>query len=480
MAQSDPETIRKVVSNKLNDLLSDSPQEELYVRFQEFCKVHRFPLNRAFFKDEEDGFRVWFGYELTFPSLGRGNFGEVFHAHDGSGADVAIKILHENILGDTNMLGGFRRGVRSMRFLSDANIGGVVRLVEAFDLPPTIVTEYISGYTLQDALEARLKLPWTIKLRVMCKVAEIVYRSHSLPMTVIHRDLKPSNIMIRNFDFDAWFEPEVIVLDFDMSWHKGSNEKDVVFESRDDFGYLAPEQTTQLRGVSAVSTRVDSYGLGMTTFYLFGGQHPRPNEELSDRWLEHTLRAAKTEYEEKWLSAPNRLARLIKECTRINQVDRMDFSLAFKELQNLLEATSSPSNMRNPELWAEEVLAQLPSPAAYVWDINESIGRIQLERGIAVSCKPDFRNACVEIQFEFISRGSQQYKLLSQKLESVPQHVRRILEDGSWKWEKSAKGLYQVTINASIEVSQLIQYARAAFKAAGEAFKAFESITGIW
>jgi hypothetical protein len=265
-----------------------------------------------------------------------------------------------------------------------------------------------------------------------------------------------------------------------MSWHKGSSEKDVVFESRDDFGYLAPEQTARVKGVSAVNTKVDSYGLGMTTYYIFGGQHPRPNEGLSENWFELALRATKADYDGHWRSAPNRLARLIKECTQISQVDRMDFALAMKEVDNLLEAILNPAGMGNADLWAEEVLAQLPSAAPYHWDTNRGVGKIQLERGIIITCNPDFRDSRVELKFEFANRGGQQYKSLTQKIESVPLQVKKILEDGFWKWENPAKGQYQLTISASIEVSHLKTDSKLAFKAASETFRIFETIGGVW
>lgn len=168
--------------------------------------------------------------------------------------------MHELILSDQNMLGGFRRGVRSMRILTDAGVRGIVPIIDAYELPPTIVMEHIEGITLDDAIKARPDLPWSIKLSIATKIAQIVLSGHSLPKTVMHRDFEPSNIMIRNFEYTGMFTPDVAVLDFDMSWHKGSSEKDVVFETRDDFGYLAPEQTTTMHGVSAVSTRVDPTG----------------------------------------------------------------------------------------------------------------------------------------------------------------------------------------------------------------------------
>jgi serine/threonine protein kinase len=475
LAQMEPEQVRRVITNRLQSLLSNTAEDDLYSRFQEFCKGHRFPLNRAFFKDDAEGFREWFGYQLHFPSLGRGNFGEVFQASGPDGHLVAIKILHESILNDNNMLGGFRRGIRSMRYLAEGNVVGIVPLRESFELPPTIVMAYVEGVTLQQAVEARPNLPWTIRLSIIKKVAEIVQASHSLSRTVMHRDLKPSNIMIRNFDFCEWFDPDIVVLDFDMSWHKGSSEKDVVFESRDDFGYLAPEQTARVRGVSAVSTRVDSYGLGMTTYYLFGGEHPRPNEGLSADWLEVAFRAAKRNYEESWRSAPKRLARLIKECTRIQQMDRQDFSLATKELQNLHNAVLDPGKVDNPELWAEEMLSYIAAGRDYEWDMNRGRGVIKLASGIEVSGWPDYRGGAVIIQFDFGARGQEHYQRLSQGLEQLPSKFRKALQKNGWKYETD-KGVQQIRIVARINVAKAQENSVDAMKAIGEAFRHFEGI----
>ncbi len=476
LAQLTPEEIRIALSHNLQELIVNTPPNKLYEEFQSFCKRYKYPISRAFFKDDDPDFSTWFGFKLTFPALGGGNFGEVFLSNDRDSNQIALKIMHYNILDDTNMLGGFRRGIRSMRFLNEAKIKGVTKLIDSYELPPTIVMEYISGVTLQDGLEARPKLPWTIKLHTILKVAEIVHSSHSLAMTVMHRDLKPSNIMIRNFDYQGWFDPDVVVLDFDMSWHKGSSEKDVIFESRDDFGYLSPEQTANTRGVSTVSTRVDSYGLGMTAYYIFGGMHPRPNEGLSDNWYQTALRATKKDYAERWKSAPFRLARIIRDSTMIVQADRMDFAIAFKELQTLFAAVTAPELVSNPEFWAEEILANLPSPSEYDWNIEGPFGEIRLERGMIVKCQPDFRNSRVDLTIEFQFKGAQNYSRLTQKIESVPAKLKKLIEDAGWHWDRYNRGSYQAQLGISIDVESIKLNAGTALSAASEAFKLFEAI----
>ncbi len=476
LAQKDPETIRKVVSTRLQRQLSNCSDDAVYDEFTKFCKTYRYPLNRAFYKDESPEFSKWFDLHLYFPGLGKGNFGEVFLAHDTTGSPCAVKIMHESILSDQNMLGGFRRGVRSMRIMTDARVSGVVPIIDAYELPPTIIMEHVEGTTLEDAIKARPDVPWSIKLSIAAKVAQIVLSGHSLPKTVMHRDLKPSNIMIRNFEYSGMFAPDVMVLDFDMSWHKGSNEKDVVFETRDDFGYLAPEQTTTVRGVSAVNTRVDSYGLGMTLYFLFGGEHPRPNEGLSERWLDLARRAVEKGYDQKWKSAPIRLGRLIRDCTHIRQAERLDFALAVRELSEIEKAMLNPSDIDNPEIFAEEIMALLPLPANYEWFGGAGGGQVKLVRGLDVIVRPDFRKAGVTFELKYVDQGLQAYSELGRRLDAAFDGGVKALERNSWRVVERRRGGNEVMVKGAAELETCQQSFEAIKRGAAEAYGCFERV----
>lgn len=287
LAQLHPEVIRYQVAKILNERLlqaSEVGEEKIFEEYRKFCDEYDFAVDRAFYRGKVEKFRTWFGYKLEAEPLGRGNFGEVYSALSPEGNLVAVKIMNRSIFGNNDMLAGFRRGVRSMAIVTQHKVEGMVPIIESFELPPTIVMPYVGGLSLEDAIRSDVKMSWLTKLDIAVAIGRIVNQGHALPQTVLHRDLKPSNIMISNIQYDGSFDPDVIVLDFDMSWHKGSKEKDVVFESRDDFGYLSPEQTDKNNSFSARSTRVDSYGFGMTLFFLFGEDAPRPNEALSDLW----------------------------------------------------------------------------------------------------------------------------------------------------------------------------------------------------
>src|ERR1044072_4301955 len=128
LANEDPETVRYTLAITLNDILvrAGKDEEKRFSVYRDFCKKYSFALNRAFYRDGES-FNTWFDYELEFPAIGQGNFGEVYSAKDRNGDLVAVKIMHSSIFGKDDMLGGFRRGVRSMQFITENSTPGIDR-----------------------------------------------------------------------------------------------------------------------------------------------------------------------------------------------------------------------------------------------------------------------------------------------------------------------------------------------------------------
>jgi hypothetical protein len=244
LANKNPECIRQFLARYVAQELSSVSDDQKYDRFSELVSEYDYPIQtRSFYRSAKEGNRNFFGCKLTFPPLGMGNFGTVYHGVGTDNLDVAVKIMHGHILQTPEMIGGFRRGSRSMRILADKNISGVAHLIETFEMPPTIVMGFVQGNSLEELFSISNNIPWKTKIKIANRAAFIVNLCHSTEEIVLHRDLKPSNIMVSGLDYATYDFDDVTILDFDMSWHKGSREKDVVFESRDDFGYLAPEQT---------------------------------------------------------------------------------------------------------------------------------------------------------------------------------------------------------------------------------------------
>lgn len=474
LAQKPPEEVRHTISKILNERLSDlSEHEDVFRKYREFCEEFDFAVDRAFYRGRQDKYRKWFGYMLDQAPLGRGNFGEVYSAQSPDGKLVAVKIMHKNIFNNDDMLAGFRRGVRSMGIVTKQSIKGMVPILDSFELPPTIVMPYVPGVSLEDAVRSGSNIPWLTKLDVAIAIGQAVGLAHALPQTVLHRDMKPSNIMISNMEYAGSFSPEVVVLDFDMSWHKGSKEKDVVFESRDDFGYLAPEQTDKSNVYSARSTRVDSYGFGMTLFFLFGHEAPRPNEALSDHWQKRATHAMRGEYGHSWKSAPYRLGRLVSRATMIEQNLRVDFATMTHELEFVRQAVTDPEHLDSPELWAEEVLSHVGGDVDYEWDDALGKGKIERSSGIRAEVITNFRSDVVMLLLGFTDQGFSDRARLSKYLVTAVDTADRFLRESGWIVTERSSG-QQAFIRAEASI-QLLQSGREkVLSGATDALRAFQ------
>ncbi len=408
LAQKPPEDVRNYLSRFIDQELSAVPDDNKYEVFSSIVSEFDYPIQtRSFYRGVKN--REFFGYTLSFPPLGMGNFGTVYHARDRDDKDVAVKIMHSTILQMPEMVGGFRRGSRSMKILRDNDINGVVAIKDSYEMPPTVVMEFVQGNSIQELFDISSSIPWIGKLRIINSASEIVDGCHKLDDIVLHRDLKPSNIMITGLDYDTYEFERVTILDFDMSWHKGSSEKDVVFESRDDFGYLAPEQTDPSIIETSRSTKVDSFGLGMTFLSILRAKHPIPNMSLSADFERAVRSASRQGYNLDLRCMPNRVARLIVDATKHFQDDRIAFNVFRLRMRKIYEACSKKASMLEHDIFCEELIARLADGREYSWDDIEDKGQFSLIGGIVVSASVDELTLGVKIDISYQDAGAKQY-----------------------------------------------------------------------
>ena len=253
-----------------------------------------------------------------------------------------------------------------MKILGDNSVQGMVPYRKAFEIPACVVMDWIDGPNLDDAVSSKQVQDWNLILRIGSDIADIVRRGHVLPERVLHRDLRPSNVMLRGFYThpDKW---EVVVLDFDLSWHRGALERSIIPGSA-MLGYLAPEQIQYTSRVSTRHAAVDSFGMGMVLFFMMSGRAPLPDEHRHGDWRNTLARAAHGHPCNEWRSAPSRFARLVEFATRNNQSERWDMTQIQAELTRLHEAVSHSTSTQYAELIAEEIAARCEFSKDYEWD----------------------------------------------------------------------------------------------------------------
>src|ERR687891_747440 len=189
-------------------------------------------------------------YELE-AEVASGGMGTVWRARDEVlGRPVAVKVLHEHLARDPDLLDRFRlEAVAAARL----NHPAIVRVFDTGidDGVCYIVMELFEGTTLQAVLAERGTLQPEEAARIVGSALHGLGHAHR--QGVIHRDVKPGNILL---DRDGW----VKVTDFGIA--KAAFAGDDLTTTGNLLGtsrYLAPEQVTG----GPTDARTDLYSTGI-------------------------------------------------------------------------------------------------------------------------------------------------------------------------------------------------------------------------
>lgn len=449
IVKKDPEVIRSVLNAHAYKILKESGKNAVQ-EYEDFSRKYDRAIHSAWYTSTDPGENKFLGLNLL-SEKSRGAFGIVFRAMDEDGKELAVKLLHAEIRRKTELLDAFRRGVRSMRILTEKEVDGMVGFKSASEIPATLIMDWIEGPNLNEFVATGVLAEWDVLLEISSQLAGIISSAHALPERVLHRDVRPPNLMLA----DYWDTGEIKlkVLDFDLSWHRGSVEKSVIFGSQLS-GYLAPEQVQRKNGVSTQHASVDSYGIGMTIFYMASGRDPSPGEHAYKNWTDSLNTAVQRMRAANWKSLPARMARLIASATQEEQARRWDVIQLRSELNRLRDANRDPESVASAELLAEEISARCSLMSRYEWRGEDlSVGK-NFGTGLTVSLSGNETSQEVNINLVRTSTEADNRNKLKESILSAKDNVYRALKDGGWI-VSSDVGKGMLTMRAHISVASV-------------------------
>ncbi len=231
-----------------------------YISEKQRCKVSLMSLAFAAGTVIDDRYQL-------IEQLGEGGMGTIYKARElGLERIVAVKILHQTLIGDSEHSSRFIREGKVLASLSHEHVLKIYRFGVWAGSWPYIAMEYIAGQSLTQLIRGG-SVAIDRSLRIVMQVCEAMDAAHSAG--VVHRDLSPNNIMMIIGEQDR-----AKVIDFGLCFVKPQGHSDEKLTATGmlvgSVHYMSPEQCCGLQ----VDLRSDIYSLGCVLYQLVTGQTP--------------------------------------------------------------------------------------------------------------------------------------------------------------------------------------------------------------
>ena len=203
--------------------------------------------------------------------LGCGGMSTVYKALDmRTGTTVALKILHSELVSDTNRVKRFMQEAKTYKNLRHPHIVKTFDFFLDDDERYCLVMEYHEGRNLAQVLSESGRLTIRRAVKVFSEICDALEHAHS--KGIVHRDLKPSNIALVEKDSDIDY---VKVLDFGIAKAMPQDNETLLglTQTGEIVGsplYMSPEQCMAM----PVDHRSDIYSLGCLMYESLVGQPP--------------------------------------------------------------------------------------------------------------------------------------------------------------------------------------------------------------
>jgi serine/threonine-protein kinase len=206
-----------------------------------------------------------FGDYLVTGVLGEGGVGKVYRAVDGSGREVALKVVKPALADDMTFRRRFSREARIAQGIEHDHVVPVLEAGE-HDGTPYMVQKLIGGGTLARRVEHEGRLDVATTVRICRQVASGLDALHAAG--VVHRDVKPANILL---DAATGETPgNAYIADFGLVKPQDGTLLTAAGQALGTIDYIAPEQIR----ADAVTPATDVYALACVVYTCLVGAPP--------------------------------------------------------------------------------------------------------------------------------------------------------------------------------------------------------------
>ncbi|MBV8049552.1 MAG: protein kinase [Acidobacteriaceae bacterium] len=203
--------------------------------------------------------------------IGRGGMGVIYKGQDPAiGRVVAIKMMTGAFVENPELLQRFYREAQSAGKLQHPNIVTIYDL-GVQDSNPYLVMEFLSGESLESAIQARRSIPLEDKINIVIQVCNGLGYAHQ--RQIIHRDVKPANVMLLQ-------DGGVKIVDFGIA-RVGNDGMTRPGQLLGSFQYMSPEQ---ING-EAVDARSDLFSVGVLFYEFLTDTLPFQGKDTGDTLL---------------------------------------------------------------------------------------------------------------------------------------------------------------------------------------------------
>lgn len=324
-------------------------------------------------------------------SLGEGGMGSVFRAERlHIGDEVAVKLLHRDLVREQHALERFRREARTAAQIRHPNVvsihdfsDGAGAAGEAY-----IVMELVPGVSLGKLLRREGRMPAKRAVHLMLDICNGVGVAHR--QGLLHRDLKPDNVIVVPPAHEGEEETAKVV-DFGLAKVRDVAASTSLTKTGTVIGtlyYMSPEQCSG----EELDARADVYSLGAMLYEMLIGNPPfRANNMagLISKHL-HELPPAFPEFLQVPPAIQSVCLRALAKDRNQRQPDALEFG---RELKKALEAPvhyqPSPQTVtrRSPLRWIAAAAAVMVALVVIVGvgiAIQFGVSRLRASRESAV------------------------------------------------------------------------------------------------